>query len=53
MIKNNIRLMDTSSFFLKEFRNSYSYRVSVSKANEEEIEKGIPVLVKILQAYNH
>lgn len=53
LIKNNIRLMDTSSFFLKEFRNSYSYRVSVSKANEEEIEKGIPVLVKILQAYNH
>ena len=53
LIKNNIRLMDTSSFFLKEFRNSHCYRVSISKANEEEIARGIPELIKILQAYNH
>ena len=34
LIKNNIRLMDTSGFFLKEFRNNHYYRVSVSKAND-------------------
>lgn len=52
LIKNNIRLMDTSKFFLKEFRNNRYYRISVSKANEEEIRDGIPKLIGILGHYN-
>lgn len=52
LFKNNIRLMDTSKFFLKEFRNNHYYRVSVSKANEDEIRAGIPKLIRILGRYN-
>ncbi len=44
--------MDTSSFFLKEFRNNHYYRVSISKANEEEISEGIPKLISILRQFN-
>ena len=48
LYKNHIRLMDTSAFFLNEFKNNYYYRISVSKANEQEIKTGIPILLKLL-----
>ncbi len=40
--------MDTSNFFLNEYKNYSYYRVSLSKANEKEIQTGIPVLLNIL-----
>ena len=48
LFKNKISLMDTSNFFLNEYKNYSYYRVSLSKANEKEIQTGIPVLLNIL-----
>lgn len=48
LFKNKISLMDTSNFFLNEYKNYNYYRVSLSKANEEEIRTGIPILLDIL-----
>lgn len=43
--------MDTRMFFLNEFKNNNYLRISISKANEDEIALGINKLVKIIK--NH
>lgn len=50
-VEYNIRMMDTRNFFLDEFKNNQYYRISISKANEDEIETGVRKLVKILLNY--
>ncbi|OUO93358.1 GntR family transcriptional regulator [Cloacibacillus sp. An23] len=51
LLKNRICLMDTRMFFLNEFKNNNYLRISISKANEDEIALGINKLVKIIK--NH
>lgn len=45
--ENRIRIMDTSSFFLPTNRTNDYCRISISKANEDEIALGIPKVVEI------
>jgi DNA-binding transcriptional MocR family regulator len=40
----NIRMLDTSTCFLKEYRTDRYFRISVSKADEAKISKGIPAV---------
>ena len=43
--------MDTRMFFLNEFRNNNYLRISISRANEDEIDIGINKLLKIIKGH--
>lgn len=51
LCKNRIYLMDTRMFFLNEFRNNNYMRISISRANENEIDIGINKLLKIIKGH--
>ncbi|MHC1683147.1 MAG: PLP-dependent aminotransferase family protein [Clostridiaceae bacterium] len=46
---NNIHLINTSRCFLREYKNHNYFRISISKVNEEQIRKGIPIVVKTIE----
>jgi DNA-binding transcriptional MocR family regulator len=51
-LKNqNIELLDTSLCFLKEYKNNNFFRISISKANEHKINKGIPIIINTIEKY--
>ncbi|KZL91288.1 PLP-dependent aminotransferase family protein [Clostridium magnum] len=47
----NIKLLDTSTCFLREYRTNNYFRISISKTNEEKIKKGIPIVLDTIQKY--
>lgn len=47
----NIELLDTSSCFLKEYKNNNYFRISISRTNENKIKKGIPIVLDTIQKY--
>ncbi len=47
----NIELLDTSECFLKEYKNNNYLRISISKANEDKIKKGIPLVMDTIEKY--
>ncbi len=47
----NIELLDTSACFLREYRNNNYFRICISKANEDKIKKGIPIVLNTIQKY--
>lgn len=47
----NIELLDTSLCFLKEYKNSDYFRISISKTNEAKIKKGIPIVLNTIEKY--
>lgn len=51
-LKNrNIELLDTSECFLREYKNNNYFRISISRANENKIRKGIPIVINTLKKY--
>lgn len=48
---NKIELLDTSACFLKEYRNNNYFRICISKANEDKIKKGIPIILNTIHKY--
>lgn len=53
LLQKNILLEECSKFFLKEFSMDNMFRISISKADESCIKKGIPIIVEeILKSTN-
>lgn len=47
----NIQILDSKSSFLKKYKTSNYFRISVSRANKEKIEAGIPILLDSIRKY--
>ena len=44
LIMKIYKLIDTSTCFLKEYKTHKYFRLSISKVNNENISKGIPII---------
>ena len=47
----NIKLLNTNICFLKEYKNDNYFRISISKVNEDNIKKYIPIVLNTIQKY--
>lgn len=51
--RKNIQIFNTSDCFLKEYKNNNYFRITVSKVNENQIIKNIPIILDVIQKYLH
>lgn len=47
----NIKLFDTRECFLKEYKCNNYFRITISKVNEKQINKNIPIILDAIQKY--
>jgi len=47
----NIKILDTRESFLKEYKCDNYFRITISKVNEKQISKNIPIILDVIQKY--